>query len=252
MADQRKRHKESDVQATPTQEQENRKKQKKFETNLEEDSDTLEREKQQERKYLQKLKKQKKKIAELRNLLKEKTEIIKKLEKKTDVPEISLKEKETPNKECVFECKDASLKKNPQTILVKGFNCSFPRDEIKSALRKHFSSCGPVTAIFIPFHCKTGRPMGYAFINMGQEAEKALKLNRSCLEGQILSVSMAIKSEEYGGYRDLHGCERCHKAHMKRVIERFHNSFGFRPPSDVRKSLFPRKSAARGIANIHG
>ncbi|CAH2075786.1 unnamed protein product [Thlaspi arvense] len=71
-----------------------------------------------------------------------------------------------------------------ESIFVKGFSCSPPRDKIKRALKKHFSSCGPVTGIFVPFHCKTGSPLGYAFINMGQEAEKALKLDGSCLGGE--------------------------------------------------------------------
>ncbi|CAH2076031.1 unnamed protein product [Thlaspi arvense] len=106
--------------------------------------------------YLKKLKKQKKKIAELRTRLKEMTELVKKLEKKSDIPENSLKEEET-SKECFFESKDAFMVKW-ETIFVLGFNCSFPRDEIKSSLKEHFSSCGPVTGVYIPFHCKTGHP----------------------------------------------------------------------------------------------
>ncbi|CAH2036516.1 unnamed protein product, partial [Thlaspi arvense] len=137
MADQRKRHNESDIQAkeTPEQEHENRKKQKKFEA-------TMEPWELKEGMYL---KKQKKKIAELSKRLKEMCELVKKLEKKSDIRENSLK--------------DAFMVKW-ETIFVLGFNCSFPRDEIKSSLKQHFSSCGPVTGVYVPFHCKTGHPMG--------------------------------------------------------------------------------------------
>ncbi|EOA21658.1 hypothetical protein CARUB_v10002088mg [Capsella rubella] len=89
------------------------------------------------------LKKQKKEIDELTSSLKLMSEVIKTLQDnsvtKADLEDILLKVKETTNKkvepECGFETSGAEGN-NQETILVKGFDCSFPRDDIKSSLEK--------------------------------------------------------------------------------------------------------------------
>ncbi|CAH8338569.1 unnamed protein product [Eruca vesicaria subsp. sativa] len=172
-----------------------------------------------------KLEKQKNIIDELSDRLSEMTEIVKKLKKYTDLPEEE--NNKTPkekvvDRECCFESEDADMK-NPLTIFVRGFDCSFPRDEIKKTLIKHFSSCGEVSRVFIPFHCQTGSPTGFAFINMRKGHNKALTLNGSYLGGMRLEVTMATKRDEYYGYTNFRGCERCGPASMKRFAERFYH-----------------------------
>ncbi|KAG2319014.1 hypothetical protein Bca52824_012227 [Brassica carinata] len=92
-------------------------------------------------------------------------------------------EKETPTTkvvECCFESEDVFIE-HQKTIFVEGFRCSPPRDDIKSALIKHFSPCGKVSRVSVPFHCQTGSLMGFAFINMVKDEEKALTLDGSYL-----------------------------------------------------------------------
>uniref|UniRef100_A0A1J3HPI4 Nucleolin 1 n=1 Tax=Noccaea caerulescens TaxID=107243 RepID=A0A1J3HPI4_NOCCA len=236
------------MEATPAQ-HESRKKQCKVDPTLvsseTDDSDASENKRNQERKALkelkafkelkalkklkklkekQKYKKQKKIIKELNNRVDVLTEAVEKLEKSQVVQETSLKVEE---KECCFESEGAGSK-NPQTIFVKGFDCSFPREEIRSTLIKHFSSCGEVVTVFIPFHCKTGSPLGFAFINMVEYPHKALKLDGSCLQGQRLLVTMALNRDEYIGYKHHDGCKRCRNAIMKRRLKLFHESFRMR------------------------
>ncbi|KAG2326443.1 hypothetical protein Bca52824_009171 [Brassica carinata] len=69
-----------------------------------------------------------------------------------------------------------------RTIFVTGFDSSGSRDEIRSELAKHFSSCGELTRVFVPVECETGVSRGYAFINLkqrGGEIEAALTLSGS-------------------------------------------------------------------------
>ncbi|KAG2326479.1 hypothetical protein Bca52824_009207 [Brassica carinata] len=82
-------------------------------------------------------------------------------------------------KECCFDTKDAKGN-NERTIFVTGFDTSGSRDEIRSALTKHFSSCGELTGVFVPIECKTG-----------------------------LLVTMAKSRAEYYCHVDFTGCEIC-------------------------------------------
>ncbi|KAJ4880058.1 polyadenylate-binding protein 2-B-like [Raphanus sativus] len=179
----------------------------------------------------QKPKRLRKIVDELSNRLDKMTEIVKKLKKNSDLLEEETsntsKEKVVDN-ECYFESEDADLK-NRQTIFVLGFDCSFPKDEIKRTLIKHFSSCGEVSRVYIPFHCDTGSPMGFAFINMGNR-DKALTLDGSYLGGMRLTVTMAIKRSEYYGYTNRRGCQRCGIASTKRFRKRFYEDCRLRIP----------------------
>ncbi|KAL0698600.1 hypothetical protein Bca4012_054722 [Brassica carinata] len=82
---------------------------------------------------------------------------------KTSPVFISDKEKETPMTkvvECCFESEDVFIE-HQKTIFVEGFRCSPPRDDIKSALIKHFRPCGKVSRVSVLFHFQTGSPMGF-------------------------------------------------------------------------------------------
>ncbi|XP_018434322.1 polyadenylate-binding protein 2 isoform X1 [Raphanus sativus] len=114
-------------------------------------------------------------------------------------------------KECCFGTKDAKGN-NERTIFVTGFDSSGSRDEIRSALAKHFSSCGELTRVFVHIECETGVSRGYAFINLKQgvgEIEAALTLNGSDLGGRKLLVTMAKRRAEYYCHVNFKGCEIC-------------------------------------------
>ncbi|XP_013636530.1 PREDICTED: nucleolin 1-like isoform X2 [Brassica oleracea var. oleracea] len=113
-------------------------------------------------------------------------------------------------KKCCFGTKDAEGN-NEHTIFVTGFDNSGSRDEIRSALAKHFSSCGELTRVFVHIECETGVSRGYAFINLKKRVgiEAALSLNGSDLGGRKLLVTMATLRDEYYGHVNFKGCEIC-------------------------------------------
>lgn len=86
-----------------------------------------------------------------------------------------------------------------------------PRAEIKNALRNFFGSCGEITRVYVPIECRNRVPLGFAFIDLrkGEGNEKALELNGSYMGGKELEVTMASHRDEYYGFTDFHGCERC-------------------------------------------
>ncbi|WZZ48919.1 hypothetical protein YC2023_049026 [Brassica napus] len=113
-------------------------------------------------------------------------------------------------KECCFDTKDAKGN-NERTIFVTGFDNSGSRDEIRSALAKHLSSCGELTRVFVHIECETGVSRGYAFINLKKRVgiEAALSLNGSDLGGHKLLVTMARLRDEYYAHFNFKGCEIC-------------------------------------------
>ncbi|KAF3580314.1 hypothetical protein DY000_02029049 [Brassica cretica] len=113
-------------------------------------------------------------------------------------------------KECCFDTKDAKGN-NERTIFVTGFDNSGSRDEIRSALAKHFSSCGELKRVFVHIECETGVSRGYAFINLKKRVgiEAALSLNGSDLGGHKLLVTMARLRDEYYAHFNFKGCEIC-------------------------------------------
>ncbi|CAH8359081.1 unnamed protein product [Eruca vesicaria subsp. sativa] len=135
------------------------------------------------------------------------------LETEVNIRKKQKQEEETTEKkkECCYDTKDAEGN-NERTIFVTGFDTSGSRDEIRSALAKHFSSCGELTRVFVPIECETGVSIGYAFINLKRRAgdiEAALSLNESDLGGRKLLVTMATKREEYYIHINFKGCEIC-------------------------------------------
>ncbi|KFK23547.1 hypothetical protein AALP_AAs66918U001100 [Arabis alpina] len=120
--------------------------------------------------------------------------------------------------ECCFECKESDgINRSENTLRVSGFDPSLTRDDIKTALKKHFGSCGVVTRVFVPIECKTGATIGYAFVDMQSNADKVLTLlSGSSLGGWNLEVMMGKYNSDI---TNLKGCERC--SFIKRVVERF-------------------------------
>ncbi|KAJ0233570.1 RNA recognition motif domain-containing protein [Hirschfeldia incana] len=211
---------DSDILVTPKNQQKDKKRKKKNKVEITNES-PLEVE---SNKNLKKI------IDGLSDRLNEMTEIVQKLKETSDLLD---KEKETPEEkvvECLYESAEAFIE-HKGSIFVRGFDCSFPRDEIRSTLIKHFSSCGEVCDVSIPFHCQTGSPMGFAFINMVKDDEKALTLDGSYLGGMRLEVTMATNRSEYYGYTGRLGCKRCRAAKWKRRKEDFYNFPTLRIPS---------------------
>ncbi|EOA22764.1 hypothetical protein CARUB_v10003477mg, partial [Capsella rubella] len=142
--------------------------------------------------------------------------------------------KETTNKKvepkCCFETTGAKGN-NDETILVRGFDCSFPRDDIKSSLEKHFGSCGKITRVFVPVECHTNSPLGFVTfvtkLKSGQEGqEKALLLDGSYLGGLKLEVVLAShREEEYYCYPNFKGCKRCCMARYQLPMKDFLKDF---------------------------
>ncbi|CAN7088263.1 unnamed protein product [Brassica rapa subsp. narinosa] len=131
-------------------------------------------------------------------------------ESKANLKKQKKTERERKKKEdsCCFGCEEA-YENNDETIFVKGFQHLRPRDEIKNELSNIFGSCGKIISVFVPMQCGTCVPLGFAFINLLNGKEKALKLNASYMGGRKLKVMMATDSDEYFGFDDFDGCDLC-------------------------------------------
>ncbi|VVB13185.1 unnamed protein product [Arabis nemorensis] len=173
-------------------------------------------------------------IKEMKKVRKSLTETVKKLPE-TSLVQAGLPFKEkgtTPEEkyECCHESKESAvLNSMEDTIFVKGFDPSLARDDIKTALRTHFGTCGKVTRVYVPTECKTGATIGYAFVDMrSSSVEKALKLSGSSLGGWNLEVMMAKDRSEFYNLTNFRGCERCFVIILNRVVARFNVTRGGR------------------------
>uniref|UniRef100_A0A1J3G5U4 Nucleolin 2 n=1 Tax=Noccaea caerulescens TaxID=107243 RepID=A0A1J3G5U4_NOCCA len=164
-----------------------------------------------------------KKMDDISNRLNVVTDFVEKQQQKeSDLPVTSLKEK--VEYKCCFESCEYEMK-NPRTIFVKGFDCSLALDDIKNKLTQVFSSCGEVSEIYLPYHCKTGSSIGFAFINMRNDEKEALKLHGTPLGGMSLEVEMAYGRSEYSAYTNHRGCGHCRSHLMKRRRQLFNRTF---------------------------
>ncbi|KAG7586834.1 RNA-binding domain superfamily [Arabidopsis thaliana x Arabidopsis arenosa] len=80
---------------------------------------------------------------------------------------------------------------NGQSFSVTGFDSSLPVDDIKSALSIYFSYFGKITRVFVPPSHGTGGSLGYAYIDLIEGANKALKLGTHVVGGWDLVVGKA-------------------------------------------------------------
>ncbi|KAG7586835.1 RNA recognition motif domain [Arabidopsis thaliana x Arabidopsis arenosa] len=98
---------------------------------------------------------------------------------------------EEPAKKPAAKGSSSSVGGNVQTISVRGFDSSLPLYDIKSALSKYFGSFGEITRVFVPLDRETGASLGYAYIDLKEGAEEALKPGRHEVRGWNLVVGMA-------------------------------------------------------------
>ncbi|VVB14045.1 unnamed protein product [Arabis nemorensis] len=84
-----------------------------------------------------------------------------------------------------FKPKDSEGATRKSRIRVEGYDTSLPYDDVKSALRRRFSSCGEIMDICIPRYVEPDALNIYALVTLlGEDAvEKALKLHGSDVGG---------------------------------------------------------------------
>ncbi|CAL9224586.1 unnamed protein product [Arabidopsis halleri] len=86
-----------------------------------------------------------------------------------------------------FESKgsDASDIPKDRRIRVEGYDTSLYEYDLKLALKKHFSSCGNISHIYVPRNFQKGILKSFALVEFSTEGavEKALKLSGSAVEG---------------------------------------------------------------------
>ncbi|KAI3802260.1 hypothetical protein L1987_30390 [Smallanthus sonchifolius] len=90
-----------------------------------------------------------------------------------------------------------------KTVYVRGFESSDGFDNIKSALEKHFGTCGEISRLYIPRHYVSGSPKGVAFIEFTDSTgfSQALGLDGSEVGGSRLTVEEAKRPRGEGsGY----------------------------------------------------
>ena len=90
-------------------------------------------------------------------------------------------------------------------------NLSF--DTTEADLREHFGRSGTVSEVKVMTDRDSGRPRGFAFVEMGTDAEanKAItQLGGQALAGRTLKVSQAQERESGGGDRARGGGGRGH------------------------------------------
>ncbi|EOA35556.1 hypothetical protein CARUB_v10020762mg [Capsella rubella] len=85
----------------------------------------------------------------------------------------------------------SSIGDNPQTISVTGFDPSIHVDDVNIILSRYFSSFGEITRVFVPADGDTDASLGYAYIDLKQGADKALKIARHDVGGWNLVVGTA-------------------------------------------------------------
>lgn len=71
---------------------------------------------------------------------------------------------------------------------------NLPYDASEAELREHFAPFGPLTQVFLPVDRETGRPRGFAFVELesAEQAEEAIRrLNSQPFKGRPLAVNEA-------------------------------------------------------------
>ncbi|CAN7083057.1 unnamed protein product, partial [Brassica oleracea var. botrytis] len=82
-----------------------------------------------------------------------------------------------------------------EEVFVKGFDSSLPPNDIKSALREHFASCGEITRVSVPIDRETGGSRGIAYVEFKEGTEKAFELNGSDIGGWNIVVDQPRQKE---------------------------------------------------------
>ncbi|CAA7046945.1 unnamed protein product [Microthlaspi erraticum] len=169
-----------------------------------------------------------KEMKKLRKSFQEMTETMKNLQEfflgRADLPGITMKE-EAPEEpkgemegsaeyECCFETEDSDANVD-HAVLVVGIDTCLAREDIKSALRKHFESGGcQVSRIFVPIECQTGVPLGSAFI-LVDDKQKALRCRGAYMGKSVFLVLLAEDQEFSVTFPNFRGCPKCPLFRMK-------------------------------------
>ena len=83
---------------------------------------------------------------------------------------------------------------------VRLFIGNLPYSANEADLKEHLSSVGAPTHIALPTDRETGRPRGFAFVEMSDGGEQAIAaLNGQQLDGRALTVNEAKPREGGGG-----------------------------------------------------
>ncbi|KAH0872255.1 hypothetical protein HID58_069617 [Brassica napus] len=82
-----------------------------------------------------------------------------------------------------------------EEVFVKGFDSSLPPNDIKSALREHFASCGEITRVSVPIDRETGGSRGIAYVEFKEGTKKAFELNGSDMGGWNIVVDQPRQKE---------------------------------------------------------
>jgi RNA recognition motif-containing protein len=81
---------------------------------------------------------------------------------------------------------------------VRLFVGNLPYETSEAELREHFSAVGPLSSVFLPVDRETGRPRGFAFVEVADPAVATAaiqRLNNQPFKGRPLSVSEARARE---------------------------------------------------------
>ncbi|VFQ82346.1 unnamed protein product [Cuscuta campestris] len=87
------------------------------------------------------------------------------------------------------------------TIFVRGFDKNDSEEEVRSALEKHFGSCGEIKDTRLPTEHGSLKGMAYIEFARSEAVNKALKLNDSKLGSNTLQVEEAKPRGDSGGGR---------------------------------------------------
>lgn len=96
---------------------------------------------------------------------------------------------------------ETAMNVTPTRMPTKLFVGGIPFRMTDEELRQHFAQAGEVVSVFIPTDRMTGRPRGFAFVEMTDDAaaDKAISMfNNSDMGGRSIAVNRARPMEERG------------------------------------------------------
>jgi RNA recognition motif-containing protein len=82
---------------------------------------------------------------------------------------------------------------------IRLFVGNLPYNATEADLREHFRPCGPLTYVYLPTDRETGKPRGFAFVELADraQAEEAIRrFNNQPFMGRAIAVSEARAKED--------------------------------------------------------
>lgn len=81
---------------------------------------------------------------------------------------------------------------------------NIPWNTTEEQLKEHFSKIGAVSAVRVVTDKDTGKPKGFAFVEMENSDQAIADLNNTDFNGRLLRLNVARERERTsGGYRPL-------------------------------------------------